>query len=615
MVILGLILFLIAQIGYSSTLRQFSFNKYGAWILGMLLQILILYFFAMVNLLNFALKGIVFLGICLVLVELVLTVTHHNQIKFEGLHYFDVWMLSIGIILGRVLWHSPLIHYDNYSHWALIAKFLLFSGHLPTAADSLISFTAYPPATALFITAFSKWVGFSDGALLVGQFLLIWASLYALFAVLRDRTRALNGFILCFAIAVINIFNIAIRMNNLLVDFVLPVVTAAAIATIYAERAQIYRQYFSGSVFMSVLLLTKNSGTMYVIMIACYLGYLTITQPRGQRLRQKLAHFLATLLSLGLSYLPFLWWSWHVKTTFTKVAKHQISRQAYQQQLSHESRSVILKIVHQFCQQVFSLDSLSTQGVILINLLLLISWLIIRIIIHQKNNLGQVLLALDLSFILYYFSVLAMYLVSMPYAEAIKLDGSERYLASMVVLNLLLAVMALVVAIDHAFHEQNISRRDLRSFHSIITKNIYQITALGLMIFSVILMFSEINGIEYNNTLGQEQLPVQLKKIAPQQTKLNHHKILLVDPHLTDVDNYYAGYVGRYYFFTDQVVGQENFMMSPARFKQTLQTYQYVALPEWHRTFTVMLDKTYHQQYRTGFFKVTPTGLVKVSPN
>src|SRR5699024_877100 len=128
-------------------------------------------------------------------------------------------------------------------------------------------------------------------------------------------------------------------------------------------------------------------------------------------------------------YLPFLWWSWHVKTTFTKVAKHQISTQAYQQQLSHESKAVILKIVNKFINQIVSLNSLSTQGVLLINLLLLTAWLFIRLIIRQKNNLGQVLLALDLSFVVYYLSVLAMYLVSMPYQEAIQLDGSERYLA------------------------------------------------------------------------------------------------------------------------------------------------------------------------------------------
>lgn len=581
----------------------------------MLLQILITYGFAMINCLNLALNGVVIFGLVLVVVNIGLVVLHHNRIEFEGLHYFDIWMLAIGIILSRVLWHSPLIHYDNYSHWALIAKFLLFEGHLPTAGDSLISFTAYPPATALFLTEFTKWVGFSDGALLVAQFLLIWASLYAIFAVLRDKTRALNGFILCFTIAVINIFNIAIRMNNLLVDFVLPVMTAAAIATVYAERAHIYRQCFSAVIFMSVLLLTKNSGTMYVVMIAGYLGYLTIVHPHGQSIWQKIKHLGGTLLCLGLSYLPFLWWSWHVKTTFTKVAKHQISTQAYQQQLSHESKAVILKIVNKFINQIVSLNSLSTQGVLLINLLLLTAWLFIRLIIRQKNNLGQVLLALDLSFVVYYLSVLAMYLVSMPYQEAIQLDGSERYLASMVVLNLLLAAIALVVAIDRAFHEQIIAHRNLRSFHSIITKNIYQITALGLMIFSVILMFSEINGIQYNNTLGAEQLPVQLEKIAPQRTQLNHRKILLVDPHRTDVDNYYAGYVGRYYFFTDQVVGQENFMMSKASFKQTIQTYQYVALPEWHRTFTVMLNKTYHQNYRTGFFKVTPNGLVRINPH
>ena len=172
--------------------------------------------------------------------------------------------------------------------------------------------------------------------------------------------------------------------------------------------------------------------------------------------------------------------------------------------------------------------------------------------------------------------------------------------------------MVLAVVMDQAMFEQRIGRRGVRSFKNVFTKNLYQLTALVLMIFSTILMFSEINGIEYNNTLGKEQLPVQLKQIAQPSMTYNHRKILLVDPHTNDVNNYYAGYVGRYYFFSDKVVGQENFMMDPATFKKTVAAYQYVALPEWHRTFTVMLQKTYHQDYRTGLFRVTPEGLVKV---
>ena len=108
-------------------------------------------------------------------------------------------------------------------------------------------------------------------------------------------------------------------------------------------------------------------------------------------------------------------------------------------------------------------------------------------------------------------------------------------------------------------------------------------------------------------------MPVQLKQIAQQSAQYNHQKILLVDPHFNDVNNYYAGYVGRYYFFSDQVVGQENFMMSQAEFKNNIKQYDYVVLPEWHRTFTTMLEKTYHQDYKTGLFKVTKDGLQKVN--
>lgn len=610
--VIGFIIFLIAQLGYTGMLRQLGVNKYLSWITAMIVQTLLLYAFAMLNLLPFALKAVILLGVGIEVVRIALLFFRRGQLAFEGIHYFDIWMLAIGIILGKVLYASPLLHYDNYSHWALIVKFLLFQGHLPTAAEPLITFTSYPPATALFITQFVSWVGFSGGAMLLGQFLLIWASFYATFAVLRDRSRALNAFTLCFVISITNVFNIAIRMNNLLVDFILPIVTAAGIAGVYAYREHPKLQVFTAAIFSAELLLIKNSGAMYVVMIGCYLLYVLIKQQTGHWLKRCGKSLGWTVLSMGAGYLPFYWWNQHVHATFAAVSKHQISTQAYKHQLAGESSTVIMKIGHKFLQQILSLNSLSTRGVLLINLSLLIAWIVIRLFMHKKNNLLATLIALDISFIAYYISVFAMYIVSMPYAEAILLDGCERYLSSMVILNLMLGAMALVVAMDRAYFEQRISKRSLRSFHSIITKNMYQILALGLMIFSVILMFSEINGIQYNNTLGKEELPVQLPKLAPQTTTLNHTKILLVDPHVNDVNDYFTGYVGRYYFFSDKVVGQENFMLSKKAFRTALNQYQYVVIPEWHRTFTKMAWQVYHQRLKTGIFKVTPTTLHRV---
>ncbi len=610
----GLIIFIIAQLGYAGFIRMTGVNKYMSWITSMVVQTLLLYVMAMLNWLRFGLKAVVILGCILFVVRIGMIILKRGKLPFEGIHYFDAWMAVVGIFLGITLYSSPLIHYDNYSHWALIVKYMLLQGHLPVASDAIISFTSYPPATALFITQFVSWVGFSNGTMLVGQFLLIWAGLYAIFAVLRDRTRTTHAFILCITIALINVFNIAIRMNNLLVDFILPVMAAAGIAGVYAYRHKPWLQCVTAFLFSSELFLIKNSGTMYVVMIGFYLLYLLMKNSkeisRGKRLGKSIG---LTVITMAGSYLSFFWWNQHVHATFSAVSKHQISTAAYENQLASESSKVMMKIGNKFLHQIFSLNSLSTKGVLLVNITLLVAWMVIRFYLKKPNNLFKVLLALDASFIAYYISVFAMYIVSMPYSEAINLEGSERYLSSMVILNMLLATMALVVAMDRAMFEPNVDKRGIRTFKSITTKNMYQLSALILTLFSTILMFSEINGVKYRSTLGKEELPVELKHIAKQDMKYNHTKVLVVDPHAEDVDDYYAGYVGKYYFFSDKVDGQENFMLSKSDFKKEIQQYKYVALPEWHRTFTTMLKKTYHENYKTGFYKVTASGLKRVN--
>lgn len=616
MSILGIVIYIISLIGFTGMLRMMNINQYLSWITAMLTQTLIMYGFAMMKLLNLGFRVVIGLGISFFIIRLILILFRGNRFRFkyEGIHYFDIWMVLLGLLMIRILYASPLIHYDNYSHWALIVKFLLFEGHLPAAADaSLVTFTSYPPEMALYITYFVKLVGFSDGAMIVGQFLIIWSSLYALFGAIRDRTRGLMSFMLCFVIAVTNVFNIAIRMNNLLVDYVLPVVAAAGIIGIYVYRKEPVRQCLHTMLFASALLLIKNSGGFYVAILAGFLLYQLVVNQRGHWWKRVPVAILGTALSAGVGFLPFYWWSDHVKTVFTTVSKHQISTKAYSHQLASEGGTVIAKIGHKFLEQIFSGNSLSTKGVLLINVTLLVAWLVIRFVSHKHSNLLKTVLAIDFVFVSYYISLFAMYVVSMPYAEAIVLDGFERYMSSMVILNLLIGVVAMAIAMDRAFMEQRIEKRSIRSFQSIISKNVYQISAFVLMIFSVIMMFSEINGIQYNNSIGENELPVQMTQIAHQSYHDNHVKILLVDPHPTDVDNYFAGYVGRYYFFSDKVIGQENFDMPVKQFHATLNQYQYVAIPEWHRTFTVMVRKVYHQHFKTGLYRVTPDKLVKVS--
>ncbi|SMS15381.1 ABC transporter permease [Levilactobacillus zymae] len=608
---LGLIFYGLGVLGYNATFRRLGVSPYLSWVTAFLAQILLLYGFAMLGWLTIGIWAVTILGVVMLVTWAILGRFGRGAVPFEGLHLFDGWMVGLGLVMIDVLGHSPLVHYDNFSHWAVMVKFLTFTGRLPGAHDTIISFTSYPPATALFITQFVHWVGFSEGAMLIAQFLLIWAASYSVFAVLRDRTRALTSFLLCLTIAVSYVFNINIRLNNLLVDYVLPILTVAGLVGIYVYRQRPNLQCAHVALVAASLLLVKNSATFFVAVMAIYFLAMLITQQHHSWYRNTLTvlgRFGGTLL---VAALPFLWWTWHVKHTFSE-SKHEISAQAYSHQLSHEGGGTVLKIGHKFVAQIFSGQSLSTEGIVLINVLLVVCWLLIRWRAHQRNPLLKTLLAIDVMVLLYYGSLFGMYVLSMPYAEAIQLDGFERYMGSTVILALFIGAMVLVRSIDYAFYEQNFEKRDLRAFRSIVTKNAYQLGSFLMIFFAIIMMYSEINGTKFTNEMNRGTLPLQLAQTSRPSTVLNHDRILLVDPHAGDVDSYYAGFLANYYYFTNKGVGQENFMESPAQFKQNVQRYQYIAIPEYHHTFTVMLRKTYHQNVRTGLFKVTPAGLERV---
>ncbi|GEO47730.1 hypothetical protein [Companilactobacillus kimchii] len=607
---IGFILYALGLLGYNSTVRRLGVSPYLAWITSMLVQILLLYGFAMTGHLNIGIQLVTYLGIFLAILWFILSIAKKSQLKFEGIHLFDFWMIGLGIATGNVLWNSPLVHYDNFSHWAVMVKFMTFTGHLPGAADKLISFTSYPPATALFITQFVHWVGFSDGAMLVAQFILIWGAAYSIFAGLRDRSRALTSFILCFTLAISFVFNVAIRLNNLLVDYVLPIITIAALVGVFIYRKKPILLCTHVSLFTAALLLVKNSATFFVIMIVVYFLYTLITNNKWQWQRIFTIP-LQFIISIGIGIAPFLWWNWHVKQTFP-ISKHQISTQAYSKQLNGESHRALLKIAHKFIEQITSFNSLSTKGILLINIVLIITWMFVKFYQHQHNNLLGMAILLDIVFIVYYISLFGMYILSMPYAEAILLDGFERYMASTVILNLFIAAICLVRVIDHQQFEQNFQKRNTQSFKSALTKNIYQITTLVIAFFAITMMYSEITGTKFTNEMNHNTLPLQMKRISKPWNHLNHRKVLIVDPEVVDVNDYYAGYVGRYYYFTDKAVGQENFMMTPQQFKQAVEQYQYVAIPESHQTFTTLTKKTFHQHVVTGLFKVTKNGLIRI---
>ena len=55
------------------------------------------------------------------------------------------------------------MHYDNFSHWALIVKSMSLTNSFPSFKTDVIMFTSYPPGSAVFIYYFINIIkGFRD---------------------------------------------------------------------------------------------------------------------------------------------------------------------------------------------------------------------------------------------------------------------------------------------------------------------------------------------------------------------------------------------------------------------------------------------------------------------
>src|SRR5699024_2885152 len=129
------------------------------------------------------------------------------------------------------------------------------------------------------------------------------------------------------AIALMNYFNISIRMNYLLVDFILPVLSLAGITIVYSSRHDLLRMSFLVFLTTSVLCLVKTSGLMFAVLVWIYY-LITLTQVHSL-VKNKAKLILLALGTLFLSLSPILIWNNYVKATFP-VTKHEVSLISYQ---------------------------------------------------------------------------------------------------------------------------------------------------------------------------------------------------------------------------------------------------------------------------------------------
>lgn len=582
-------LFSISTYGFIFFLEQkFDYPQKLSMIATFCSNILVLYFSSLLGFMHQMALIMFSIGLCFFLIY---SISNYSFIKKRlfTLDYSKIWIIFYFILFSITLLNSKFIHYDNFSHWAIIVKYLLTENMLPVATSSIIDFSSYPIGSSLFIYYVSVIIGYHEGVMLLAQFAFIISALYSLFGIVKDSHRTLPIGVLFIMMAIFNHFNIAIRMNNLLVDFLLPLIALSTITGIYLLRKRLWMCSIHTILFLSVLSIIKNSGLFFVAIVLLYYLYTII---KNYRLNWNM--FFCIILTPFLSFSTYLIWNNHVKNTFgDAISKHSLNVNSYQSLYAEKTPDIIQKIIDNYLGSILDITNLSTQGVILVNIFLLLSYLIIKFYFKKNNHLLRTLWLLDISVLLYYMGILAMFIFSMPTDEALVLAGFERYASSIVIFILGIATIIFVQEIDGLFFEQDILLRNYKSFKSIKSKKKYQQSSMLLLFFSIGLLLSENNGILFNNKQYSEAIPSLVRNIVGNNMQLNHKRYLLVTADKENVDNYYAKYVGRYYLYSSEVDAQENFIMSDEDFLQLISEYDYIVVLDDHFTFKALTKKLF----------------------
>ncbi len=479
-------------------------------------------------------------------------------------------LVFVGFLLfAALLRHTELIHYDNFTHWATVVKEMLLTNSFPTAESVMVTFSNYPLGTSTWLYFVCIIAGHTHGIMLVAQALLIFSCFGAIFGIIQERRRVLLHLILGLGLSILSFFNIFIRLNNLLVDFLLPVLAVAIIAVIYSYRKHIAKAYLVVTPMLGLLMVVKSTGLLFAAIAMGYLVFTTFkfyTSNAGEFVvgdkktdatksdEQKL--WVQLLCCLGLSLLPLLLWNYHVDVVFAGV-DHKFDVEVTQMFSGFGGKSIaeVQIIVTSFLSTFADFSLRPTIGLWAFEVFAIVACIVGCGILQKEWFLPKLLVLCNMVLFLYYCGILAMYIYSMPLDESIYLAGYERYASSIVVWFGGILAMGLTSDVERSFHYRLGEVEDYKSFKSIQTKKIYNNCCVGCFIVLFLILSSEYSGTAFVNDIFQTSLPAKIQSIAGDHWgEVDDSEYLLFAPDTdSQVSSYYLHHVAKYYLWANNV--------------------------------------------------------------
>lgn len=512
------------------------------------------------------------------------------------------------LIFFHQLFISRLIHYDNFSHWAIALKQVLSTDAFPDARSALIDYKNYPLGTTSFLYFICRFAGHSQRGMLMGQGLLVFACFYALFGVITEKKRFLLYAYAGAGFSTLSIFNLTIRINNLLVDFLLPIYTLAILAISYKYRNELKKSCIAIIPIAGFLMIIKNTGTIFAGIGLIYFLYIAVKSFKQSRIIVVFKVLAAAVASL----VPYLLWSLHMSVFFQGIDnKFEVSAEHLQTIYGGKTQEEVRQIVSLYFQSCFDLSTRPAMGIFIFQLTAMAAIIFAAFFLKKKWNLWKALVALDVVTILYYGGILALYIFSMPLDEAIRLAGFERYASSIVVLFAGGLILCSVIDIEHSFYYKMDQVPAYRAFKSVESKDRYQKGTLITLALGITLLLSEYNGMQTINRNYDSTLPYEVEKITGdrwyQGGTMDENKYLFyasdTDSQVTD---YYLQYIAKYMLFAPNVDGICQFYED--NLLHLLSSYDYLVMVESDSDSRYLLKKYFGVSGENGIYKIVRTG-------
>lgn len=434
-----------------------------------------------------------------------------KKIRFPGLSLCGVCFAAGTAVFVWLTLDLKLVHYDNFSHWALIVKYLLSADQLPGADTELIPFRDYPPGSSLFIYYICRYAGHSQGVMLLAQNILILACFFSVFGVVREKRRFLLYSSLGMGCAVLSYLNLTIRINSLLVDFLLPLLAMASIALSYRCGEEKGRLCILQVLLLGYTGIVKSTGMFFAGTAGVYALWKIVRPektPQGKGVRKLLY---AALLIIGMT-LPLLAWRYHLKTDLAGfTGKFESGGKAGEAPVGEELYG---SVIRDFITAALDPAGRAVQIFLLCNVLALAAVLYARFKMKRRWNLGRILVAADTVVFLYYAGMLYMYLYTMPAEESLRMAGFERYACSVMVLAAGMLIMGAVTDMEGSFAVSIDERGAYRAYSSPAAKRRYQYAVLGTFLVAVNFLYSEVNGLRSIRQGYNDTLPGQAERIV-----------------------------------------------------------------------------------------------------